>query len=97
MERWKAANTQVLGISIDSVYAQRAFAKDLDLEFPLLADFHPKGEVARRYGVYLEDRGFTQRSIFIVDGEGILRWSERYLRELPDMSKLKEVLANLSS
>lgn len=97
IEHWKAANTQVLGISIDSVYVQRAFAKDLDLEFPLLADFHPKGVVGRSYGVYLEDHGVSQRSIFIIDGAGILRWSESYLRELPSMSKLKDVLAELSS
>ena len=97
MERWKAANTQVLGISIDSVYSHRAFAKELKLDFPLLADFHPKGEVARRYGVYLEERGHSQRAIFIVDGEGILRWSETYVGDLPDMSTLQAVLAGLAT
>jgi alkyl hydroperoxide reductase subunit AhpC len=97
MERWKAANTQVLGISIDSVYSHRAFAKELKPDFPLLADFHPKGEVARRYGVYLEDRGHIQRSIFIIDGGGVLRWSETYTRELPNMSVLHDVLVKLAS
>ncbi len=97
MERWQAANTQVLGISIDSVYAHRAFAKELNLEFPLLADFHPKGDVARKYGVYRDERGYAQRSIFIIDGDGVLRWSKIFLGDMPNMNQLQGVLDDLNA
>jgi alkyl hydroperoxide reductase subunit AhpC len=94
--RFKAANAQVLGVSVDSVYSHRAFAKELgDLSFPLLADFHPKGEVARAYGVWNEDHGISRRSVFIIDRAGILRWSKLYERGIPDNEELLAVLAGL--
>jgi peroxiredoxin len=65
---------EVLGVSIDHSWAHRAFRKQLNLEFTLLADFHPKGEVARLYGAYLEDYGIANRSLVLVDEEGIVRW-----------------------
>ena len=68
------AGLQVLGVSIDHSWAHRAFRKHLNLEFTLLADFHPKGEVARLYGAYLEDYGTTNRSLVLVDSDGIVRW-----------------------
>src|SRR5213076_2487190 len=45
------------------------------LRFPLLADFEPKGAVARRYGVYREGDGFSERALFVIDGDGVIRWS----------------------
>lgn len=90
------ANAQVLGVSVDSVHSHRAFAKELgDLSFPLLADFHPKGEVARAYGIWNEDHGFSNRAIFIVDQSGILRWSKVYERSIPDNEELLAVLEEL--
>jgi alkyl hydroperoxide reductase subunit AhpC len=62
----------------------------------LLADFHPKGDVARQYGVYLDDRGYAQRAIFVVDEAGILRWSRIFVRDMPNMSRLRGVLADLA-
>ena len=67
---------QLLGTSVDGVWCHAAFAKDRKLRFPLLADFEPKGEVARRYGVYRTGDGFTERALFVIDGDGIIRWSD---------------------
>jgi peroxiredoxin len=67
---------QLLGISVDGVWCHAAFAKDRKLRFPLLADFEPKGEVARRYGVYRAGDGLTERALFVIDGDGLIRWSD---------------------
>jgi peroxiredoxin len=69
------AGLQVLGVSIDHSWAHRAFRKQLNLDFTLLADFHPKGEVARAYGVYLDDYGIANRSLVLIDEDGIVRWA----------------------
>ena len=68
-------NAALLGISVDGAWCHAAFASDRKLHFPLLADFEPKGAVARRYGVYREGDGFTERALFVIDGEGVIRWS----------------------
>lgn len=64
------AGAQVLGISVDSVWSHHAFAKSMGLAYPLLADFHPKGGVAKSFGLYEEDRGFTKRATVVVDKTG---------------------------
>jgi mycoredoxin-dependent peroxiredoxin len=75
--RYAGADAQVLGISVDSRWAQKAFAEALGLEDArLLADFEPKGEVARRYGVYLDERGYANRASFVIDGSGVVRHAE---------------------
>ncbi|HEV2751622.1 MAG TPA: redoxin domain-containing protein [Gemmatimonadales bacterium] len=66
---------QLLGISVDGVWCHAAFAANRKLHFPLLADFEPKGAVARRYGVYRTGDGFTERGLFVIDGDGVVRWS----------------------
>jgi peroxiredoxin len=66
---------ELLGISVDGPWCHAAFARDRKFHFPLLADFEPKGEVARAYGVYLASEGVDGRALFVVDGEGIVRWS----------------------
>jgi peroxiredoxin len=68
-------NAQVLGLSVDGIWCHRAFADDRNLRFPLLADFEPKGAVARLYGVYDTSEGLSQRALFVIDAEGIIRWS----------------------
>ena len=68
-------NAQLLGISEDNVWSHIAFHKARNLKFPLLSDFHPKGAVARQYGVYREEDGTAQRALFVIDGNGIIRWS----------------------
>jgi len=68
-------DAQVLGISVDSVPCHKAFAEKLGgLHYPLLSDFHPKGEVARKYGVYLEDKGIAARATIVVGKDGIVKW-----------------------
>src|SRR5215212_2310905 len=65
----------LLGLSVDGVWCHRAFALDRKLHFPLLADFEPKGAVARLYGAYRPADGTTERALFVLDGAGIIRWS----------------------
>ena len=66
---------ELLGISVDGVWCHTAFAKDRNLHFPLLADFEPKGAVAKAYGAYFEVAGITERALFVIDKNGIIRWS----------------------
>ncbi len=68
------AGLEVVGISIDHSWAHRAFRKQLNLDFTLLADFHPKGAVAEAYGAYLPDYGTTNRSLVLIDPEGVVSW-----------------------
>jgi peroxiredoxin len=65
---------QILAVSVDNVWSHRAFSDQRGLRFPLLSDFQPKGAVARRYGVCDGQRGVARRALFLVDGEGIVRW-----------------------
>ena len=69
------AGAQLLGISVDGVWCHAAFAETRKLHFPLLADFEPKGAVARSYGVYRAADGTSERALFVIDGEGVVRWS----------------------
>jgi len=66
---------ELLGISVDGVWSHLAFAKDRNLHFPLLADFEPKGEVARLYQVYRSQDGTSERALFVIDVDGVVRWS----------------------
>lgn len=68
-------NAELLGVSVDGVWSHLAFAKDRNLRFPLLADFEPKGQVARAYHVYQADEGTSERALYVIDAEGIVRWS----------------------
>ena len=67
-------DAQIVGISVDGAWCHAAFAKDRKLGFPLLADFEPKGEVARRYGVYDMGGGTAERALFVIDADGVVRW-----------------------
>ena len=69
------------GISVDSAFAHKAFQDHLGITIPLLADFHPKGEVARRYGVYIEERGHSQRALVLIGPDLQVKWS--YLSPSP--------------
>src|SRR6476620_351897 len=68
-------DAELLGISVDGVWCHLAFAKDRNLHFPLLADFEPKGEVARTYQVYRAEEGTSERALYVIDTAGIVRWS----------------------
>lgn len=66
---------QLLGISVDGVWCHRAYAEARHLRLPLLADFEPKGAVSRMYNAYRQGEGYSERALFLVDREGIIRWS----------------------
>lgn len=68
-------DVQVLGISCDPVASLKVFAAQEGLQYPLLSDFYPHGAVAREYGVFLEEKGFATRGTFVIDKQGVLRWS----------------------
>jgi len=72
---FRKQKAQLLGISVDGVWCHSAFASDRKLHFPLLADFEPKGAVAKSYGAYREADGVSERALFLIDGEGVVRWS----------------------
>src|SRR5882762_9106481 len=66
---------ELIGISVDGPWCHAAFARDRKLHFPLLSDFEPKGAVSRAYGSYREEDGYSERALFVLDGDGIVRWS----------------------
>lgn len=66
---------QLLGISVDNIWSHVAFSKARNLGFPLLSDFNPKGSVAQKYGVFRHEDGTTERALFVIDRDGIIRWS----------------------
>jgi peroxiredoxin len=68
-------DAQLFGISVDGKWCHNAFSDHENLHYPLLADFQPKGEVARAYGVYRDKEGVADRALFVIDPEGIIRWS----------------------
>ncbi|NUR82506.1 MAG: peroxiredoxin [Nonomuraea sp.] len=69
------ADAAVLTVSVDSLFTHRAWADQEGYSFPLLSDFWPHGQVARAYGVFDESKGVASRGTFIIDGEGVIRWS----------------------
>jgi len=66
---------KLYGVSVDSSYAHKEFAAKGNLTMPLLADFHPKGEVAKKFGVYIEERGIAGRALVMIGPDGVVRWS----------------------
>lgn len=68
-------DAQVVGVSVDGVWCHRAFAQQRGIEFPLLADFEPKGAVSRAFGVYRSGEGVSERALFVLDAEGTVHWS----------------------
>jgi peroxiredoxin len=94
-QKYKA---EVIGISVDGVWCHAAFLKDRNLHFPLLADFEPKGAVARKYGAYREGNGICERALFVIDEEGVIFWS--YCSPIavnPGADGILEALENLKA
>ena len=86
-------DTEVLAISTDPTYSLRVFADTDGLNFPLLSDFWPHGQVARSYDVFDEAKGCARRSSYVIDKDGILRWSVH--NAMPEGRDLDEHLAQL--
>jgi peroxiredoxin len=66
---------EILGISVDGAWCHQAYARHNHIHFPLLADFHPKGAVAQKYGAYREQDGVCERALFVIDRKGVIFWS----------------------
>lgn len=75
LPEFRRLKAQLVGISVDGVWCHAAFAQDRNLHFPLLADFEPKGAVARKYGVYRQQDGICERALFVIDSRGVIAWS----------------------
>jgi len=75
LEEFGRFDAELLGISVDGIWCHLAFAHDRKLHFPLLSDFEPKGDIARRYGVYRDHDGTSERALFVIDREGVVSWS----------------------
>ena len=77
LDEFKQFDAELLGISVDGPWCHIAFAHDRKLRFPLLADFEPKGKVAKMYGAYRAEDGTSERALFVIDASGVIRWSYR--------------------
>jgi peroxiredoxin len=75
LPEFRRHDAEVLGISVDGVWCHKAYAEARHLKFPLLADFEPKGAVSKSYGAYRAGDGFSERALFLVDRDGVIRWS----------------------
>jgi len=95
MKRFEQLNAQVLGVSVDSAWSHKAYAEKMHIEYPLLADFQPRGAVGTQYGVYLADKGITGRAIFIIGKDGKIAWAKNY--DIPVVPDVDEVAKALSS
>jgi peroxiredoxin len=72
---FEAHGAKLFGISVDGAYCHVAYAENRKFQFPLLADFEPKGAVSKAYGAYFEPAGFSDRALYVIDKDGIIRWS----------------------
>ncbi|MCC5580680.1 peroxiredoxin [Microtetraspora sp. AC03309] len=89
-------DVEVLTVSVDSVFAHRAWADREGYTFSMLSDFWPHGEVARAYGVFDEEKGIALRGTFIIDGEGVIRWKiVNAIGSARDVTEYQKVLTHL--
>ncbi|MFF0293921.1 peroxiredoxin [Kitasatospora sp. NPDC004615] len=95
LPRLQNDEVQVLAVSVDSPFSLRVFADQQGLEYPLLSDFWPHGEASRAYGVFNEEKGCAVRGTFVIDKEGVVRWS--VVNGLPDARDTQEYLAALGA
>jgi len=96
LKRFEQLDAQVLGLSVDSVWSHKAYAEKMSIRYPLLADFHPRGAVASKYGIYLEERGITGRAIAIINRQGQVAWVKQYdIPQVPDLREVEEALARV--
>lgn len=90
-------DVQVLAVSVDSVFAQRAWSEKEGYQFPLLSDFWPHGDVATAYGIFDEEKGLATRGTFIIDKQGVVRWKvQNAIPDARDIGDYRKALAELS-
>jgi peroxiredoxin len=102
LSRFEEYDTQVLGISVDSIPSHNAWAKSLGgISYPLLSDFYPHGEVSEKFGVFRQDAdqpayGACERALFVIDKQGIVRFIDVHpIGEVPDNEEIFDVLRKL--
>ena len=92
-EEFDELGATVVGVSVDGPWCHQAYAASRKLKFPLLSDFEPKGAVAKAFGAYQSDGGLAQRALFVVDAEGVIRWS--YLSPIDQNPGVHGIIAAL--
>jgi peroxiredoxin len=96
MKKFEDLDAQILGLSVDSVWSHKAYAEKMGIHYPLLADFQPRGAVAHKYGVFLEEKGITGRAISIIDRDGKLAWHKNYdIPVVPGVEEVEQALAGV--
>jgi peroxiredoxin len=98
LDEFRSRGAELAAISVDSLYSHGAWAAVRGITFPLLADFHPKGAVARDYSVWREPDGFSERALYVIDATGDIAYSQvsPYLHHVPDIYELLPVLDELA-
>jgi peroxiredoxin (alkyl hydroperoxide reductase subunit C) len=93
-----AKGAKLYGVSVDSAFAHKAFQTQLGVSIPLLADFNPKGEVAKSYGVYIEERGHNQRALVLIGPDLEVKWAHQATSplEIPGANLIFDALEALS-
>jgi peroxiredoxin len=95
-KKFEKLDAQVLGLSVDSAWSHKAFAEKMQINYPLLADFNPRGAVADKFGVYLADKGITGRAIAIIDKAGKVAWFKQYdIPTVPDINEVAQALGQV--
>lgn len=99
LTEFQRLGSQVVGISVDSLYSHGAWAFVRKITFPLLSDFQPRGETARAYQVYRSKEGFSERAIYIIDSAGIIQYRcvSPELPKIPDIYELFDALKKIKS
>ncbi len=97
LDEMRKYDAQVIAVSVDSIYSHGAWAAVRGITFPLLSDFHPKGEVARRYNVWRETDGFTERAVYVIERDGVIRYCtiSPELHHIPSIYELFDQLQSL--
>jgi len=95
LDEFERLGAKIVGISVDNTWSSQAWARSKGITFPLLSDFHPKGAVANKYGV-LRDDGIAERALFIVDTQGVIRYSYvSPILESPGADRLLDALEQM--
>jgi peroxiredoxin len=99
LDTFKRLGAELIAVSVDSLYSHGAWAAVRGITFPLLADFHPKGEIARRFGIMRDTDGFSERALFIIGPDGIIRHKEisEQLHHIPDIYDLFDRLEKMTA
>src|SRR5581483_1923345 len=94
LEEFTKRGAELVAVSVDSVYSHGAWAAVRGLEIPLLSDFHPKGEVAKLFNVWRDQDGFSERALYVIDGDGVIAYSHvsPYLHHIPDLDELLDAI-----